>query len=413
MRMLKEHTLSLCDVCYSEVPARVFEKNGQVFIQKQCPQHGSFEAIVEEDAQFYQRFAHLTSTGFASFDTLIIPITFRCNLDCSYCFAPQVHRQDIPLPELAGIIRNFAGPAVFLSGGEPTLREDLKSIILEIKAARKCAGIVTNGVRLADESYLHALRKAGLDYVFFSFDSFTEKFYRALKAGSCGAGDLLRLKKRALANLEIERVPTVLSATIHPGLNDHELKELLVFAMRKRGFIVQLRLRSCVQVGRFGDSKGHFLSKLLSLLSEQLDIDKKTLLAEYLSAEYHSIHHITLDIQGYLAGSDLVPYVGSRSGKNTSDKLRFAVSLGKKKGAAELLSAVKAKYLRHEPVVRTLSLRLIRWPTIENVDLQEVDRGVAYLCDNGRILNFCHALILDARHQESSMWRACPQDTAS
>jgi len=398
MKVLKEHTLSLCDLCYSEVPARIFEKNGHVFIQKQCLQHGTFEAIVEEDSDFYRRFAHLTPTGFASFDTLIIPITFRCNLRCSYCFAPHVQQKDIPLPELAGVIRNFAGPSIFLSGGEPTLREDLSSILLEIKGANKCAGIVTNGVRLADERYLHTLRNAGLDYVFFSFDSFIEDFYRAVKMGSRGTGNLLRLKKRALANLEIERVPTVLSATIYPGLNDHELKELLVFAMRKRGYIVQLRFRSCVQVGRFGDSEGYFLSKLVSLLSEQLDIDRETLLTEYLSPQYHSTHHITLDFHGYPSGGDLVPYIRRRSGKSIFDKLRFAAELVKKKGPAELLSAVKAKYLRHEPVIRTLSLRLIRWPTIDNVDLQEVDRGVAYLCDNGRILNFCHALILDTRH---------------
>ncbi len=411
-RILKEHTSSLCDVCCSEVPARIFQKNGHVCIQKQCPRHGSFEAIVEEDAEFYRRFAHLTPTGFASFDTLIIPITFRCNLRCSYCFAPQVHRQDIPLPELAGIIRNFAGPSIFLSGGEPTLREDLESIILEIKAAKKCAGIVTNGVKLADQSYLHALRKAGLDYVFFSFDSFTEEFYRAVKMRSCGAGDLLRLKKRALANLEIERVPTVLSATVYPGLNDNELKQLLVFAMRKRGFIVQLRLRSCIQLGRFGDNKGHFLSKLLSLFSEQVNIDKKTLLTKYLSPEYHSIHHIAFNIQGYLSGSDFVPYVGNGSRRSISGKLRFAADLVKKKGAAELLSAVKARYVRHEAVIRTLSVRLIRWPTIENVDLQEVDRDVAYVCDKGKFLNFCHSIILDARHLESPMWRALPQDAA-
>jgi pyruvate-formate lyase-activating enzyme len=317
------------------------------------------------------------------------------------------------LPELAGIIRNFAGPAIFLSGGEPTLREDLPSILLEIKGGNKCAGIVTNGVRLADERYLDTLRKAGLDYVFFSFDSFTEDFYSTVKMGSRGMGNLLRLKKRALANLEIWRVPTILSATIYPGLNDHELKELLVFAMRKRRYIIQLRFRSCVQVGRFGDSEGYFLSKLVSLLSEQLDIDRETFLTEYLSPQYHSIHHITLDFHGYQSGGDLVPYIRRKSGKSIFGKLRFAAELVKKKGPAELLSAVKAKYLQHEPVIRTLSLRLIRWPTIDNVDLQEVDRGVAYLCDNGRILNFCQALILDTRHLESSMLRPFPQGAAS
>ena len=46
-------------------------------------------------------------------------------------------------------------------------------------------------------------------------------------------------------------------------------------------------------------------------------------------------------------------------------------------------------------------VRIVHWPTVENIDIQELDRGAACLYDKNKILNFCHAIVLDAKNINS------------
>ena len=70
-----------------------------------------------------------------------------------------------------------------LSGGEPTVREDLPEII---RLARSYGfGFVqinTNGLRLSeDPAYARQLREAGLSSVFLQFDGTRDEIYRKLR----------------------------------------------------------------------------------------------------------------------------------------------------------------------------------------------------------------------------------------
>lgn len=365
MQIIKEKTISLCNVCYKEIPAKIFERNKQVFIHKKCSKHGEFEGLVEKDAHLYRRLAHIRPEGFPEFDWLAIQITYRCNLDCEYCFARFPKRKDMSLSQIREVVNNFSGEKICLSGGEPTLREDLESIISIVKRAGKSAILLTNGLRLSDLKYLRSLKKAGLDGVFFSLDSFKDEFYNMVKRGKSGVKNILNLKKGALINLEIEKIFIWLSVTIYPGLNDKELKDLFIFAVKKSHFIKQLRIRSCIRTERSrNDIKdGYFLSELLNLFSEQINIDKETLLAQCLFPEYHTPHHITFYLKGYLRKDNFIPYFKIKDKSN----------------------------------LKRLAVRICRWPTVENIDIQEVDRGTARLYGKNKILNFCHAIILDSK----------------
>ena len=190
-----------------------------------------------------------------------------------------------------------------------------------------------------------------------------------LKRGKSGIKNILNLKKEALINLEIEKICIWLSTTIYPGLNNTELKDLFIFAVKKSHFIKQLRIRSCVRMGRSrNDIKdGYFISELIDLFSKQISIDKKTLLTQCLSPDYHTPHNITFYLRGYLRKDNFVPYF------KIKDKSNF----------------------------KKLAVRFCCWPTIENVDIQEIDRGQAHLYSKNKILNFCHAIILDAKNRSS------------
>ena len=100
-------------------------------------------------------------------------ITSRCNLSCGVCF-----NQDNPLPagqelgydEVVELLKTLAGGkcGLFLSGGEPLLRDDIVEIVEEGKRLGLTMGMVTNGL-LLDESRIGRLVRAGIDVLIFSF----------------------------------------------------------------------------------------------------------------------------------------------------------------------------------------------------------------------------------------------------
>ncbi|MBG3878757.1 radical SAM protein, partial [Desulfovibrio oxamicus] len=140
-------------------------------------------------------------------------VTQRCNLRCPVCFASagpgegrgnrserqsgglgrepgggwcderregdarQSRREDDPtLGELVArlaVLRPRAGDAnIQLSGGEPTLRDDLPQLVTAVRGlGYPFVQLNTNGLRLAREAgYAARLAAAGLDSVFLQFD---------------------------------------------------------------------------------------------------------------------------------------------------------------------------------------------------------------------------------------------------
>jgi hypothetical protein len=60
---------------------------------------------------------------------------------------------------------DFGIPHVTFTGGEPTLRADLVDLIAEAERIGQVAGLLTDGRRLAEAGFLHALSQAGLDHI--------------------------------------------------------------------------------------------------------------------------------------------------------------------------------------------------------------------------------------------------------
>ncbi|UCF60033.1 MAG: radical SAM protein [Anaerolineaceae bacterium] len=56
-------------------------------------------------------------------------------------------------------------PHVTFTGGEPTLREDLRDLIEHAEAQGQVTGLLTDGRRLSDADYLETLSQAGLDHI--------------------------------------------------------------------------------------------------------------------------------------------------------------------------------------------------------------------------------------------------------
>lgn len=72
---------------------------------------------------------------------------------------------------------------VQLSGGEPTMRNDLPELAAAAKALGcKYVQLNSNGIRLAnDEGYVKKLADAGVSFVFLQFDGIDDEIYKTLR----------------------------------------------------------------------------------------------------------------------------------------------------------------------------------------------------------------------------------------
>lgn len=61
-------------------------------------------------------------------------------------------------------------PHILLTGGEPTLREDLFELITHAELNGQVTGLLTRGYQLSNKTYLDALLQTGLDHLLFVFN---------------------------------------------------------------------------------------------------------------------------------------------------------------------------------------------------------------------------------------------------
>jgi pyrroloquinoline quinone biosynthesis protein E len=109
--------------------------------------------------------------------SLLAEITYRCNLQCAYCYNPldlSSYREELSVDEWRRVVDEAAGLGVLqihFSGGEPTLRAD--ELVVMVETARKrglYTNLITQGTFLTD-SLLDRLMGAGLDHAQISVQS--------------------------------------------------------------------------------------------------------------------------------------------------------------------------------------------------------------------------------------------------
>ena len=163
-------------------------------------------------------------------DYLRISVTDRCNLRCIYCM-PADGGQVVPEKELLtpAEIERVARAAVDvgfrkfrLTGGEPTLRDDIVEIVERLTRVRGIQAVVmtTNGLRFP--WLAQPLARAGLQRVNIHLDSLNEEHLaRVMRSNSL---------PKAWAGIEAaERaglIPIKLNAVVTRGYNDEDVVDL-------------------------------------------------------------------------------------------------------------------------------------------------------------------------------------------
>lgn len=249
MNEVIRRTFSVCPVCLKRLPAQHVLINGSIFLQKECPEHGAFSSVIwRGNVSMSEWLNGLPEIGKGENlncpsqcglcpehqqDTccVLLEVTNRCNLNCEYCFAESRDVADKSFEQIQNLLRKLAVPGrtlVQLSGGEPTVRDDLPEIVFSAKQAGcKYVQLNSNGVRLAkDKEYVKRLSESGLSFVFMQFDGTNDEIYRKLRRA-----DLLDIKKQAIENCSAHNIGVTLVPTLVPNVNTNNIGEILRFGI--------------------------------------------------------------------------------------------------------------------------------------------------------------------------------------
>ncbi|MCX8170608.1 MAG: radical SAM protein [Candidatus Bathyarchaeota archaeon] len=262
MKELKR-TKSICPECLRVLDAIVFEENNIVYIAKECPEHGSFRDIYWSDYEIYERAKKFDFIGESlenprtvtrngcPYDCGICPqhkshtvlaiidVTNRCNMRCPVCFATAGTTGYVYEPtinEIRGMLINLRNnrpvpaEALQISGGEPTIREDLTEIIRMAKdLGFKHVEVNTNGLRMAsDLDFCRSLEEAGVSTIYLQFDGVSSDVYKFTRGV-----DLVEVKNKVIENCRKAGIDSiVLVCTLVRGVNDHEVGDIISFAIK-------------------------------------------------------------------------------------------------------------------------------------------------------------------------------------
>ena len=292
-------TESLCPVCLKRIKAKRLLQGNEVFLVKECGDHGSFRTVIwrgEPSMAEWRRpkdpvhpdLCYGTVEKGCPFDcglcnaheqlpcSVLLEVTDRCNLHCAVCFADsgRGEAEDPSLENISWLLERAmaaAGPCnLQLSGGEPTLRDDLPEIV---EVARRIGysfiQVNTNGLRLAsDKVYGRRLQAVGLSSVFLQFDGVDDEIYRSLRGRA-----LLDQKLRAVKNCGETGLGVVLVPTLVRGVNTGSVGAIVRQALQLAPTVRGIHFQPVSYFGRFpeqsGDEGRFTLPELMRCLEEQ------------------------------------------------------------------------------------------------------------------------------------------------
>ena len=293
MGIILDKVESLCPCCFKKIVGNKVEYEDGVYLEKSCKEHGFFKTLIWEgkDYKSWSDVEKFKTPNVVSSEVnkgcpydcgicsehkqetccVLLELTSKCNLKCPICFAAsnETVKEDITIERISeyyDYIMECGGPYnIQLSGGEPTLRNDLDEII---KIGRERGFIFfqlnTNGIRIGeDENYIKALANAGLNTVFLQFDGLSDEVYSKLRGKK-----LLRLKLKAIENCKKAGVGVVLVPTIMKDVNINQIGKIISFAIDNMPAIRGVHFQPVSFFGRYENRDENYRITIPKMLSE-------------------------------------------------------------------------------------------------------------------------------------------------
>lgn len=258
-----DYTKSLCPECLMLCDAKIVFQDEKVFMLKNCRTHGDSKVMIADDVEYYKQIRNYNKQSEMplKFNTkvhygcpydcglctdheqhsclTVIEVTDRCNLSCPTCYAMSSpnygrHRTLEEINKMMDVVvANEGEPDVVqLSGGEPTVHPDFFKILDLAKTKPiKHLMVNTNGIRIAkDIAFVERLASYMPDFeIYLQFDSFSAEVLEKLRGE-----DLTEVRKKAIDHLNQFNVSTTLVVTLQKGVNDHEIGEILDYALKQK-----------------------------------------------------------------------------------------------------------------------------------------------------------------------------------
>lgn len=260
-----------------EIKATILERDGQIWMVKDCPKHGHFEDLMAKDSQFLQRIESLfpgrdfvgektklrnhgsSTIQYGRGSVLTVDLTNRCNMMCDPCFmdANQVgFVHELSWEEIKKILEDSITitprrqMSVQFSGGEPTLSP---YFLDALRYARKLGYFAvqsaTNGIRFAQEpEFAFAAKEAGLRMAYLQFDGVTNEANSHRKVGN-----LFDVKLKAIEHLAAAGIDVILVTTLVNGVNNDQVGPILEFAIENADKVTVVSFQPVSFTGRDED----------------------------------------------------------------------------------------------------------------------------------------------------------------
>jgi uncharacterized radical SAM superfamily Fe-S cluster-containing enzyme len=239
-----------------EIKAQIIERDGQVWMVKECPIHGKYEDLMAVDAKFLEWIEknfpgrdipahadealhkHGSSTvRYGRGSVLTVDLTNRCNMMCDPCFmdANQVgYVHELSWEEIQEILENATKikprrqMSVQFSGGEPTMHPYfLDAVRFARKVGYNSVQAATNGIEFAkSKDFCKKAFEAGMRYAYLQFDGIGNDANSHRQVGN-----LFDVKLRAIENMHEAGIEIVLVTTIINNVNNDQVGPIVKFAM--------------------------------------------------------------------------------------------------------------------------------------------------------------------------------------
>jgi uncharacterized radical SAM superfamily Fe-S cluster-containing enzyme len=238
-----------------EIKAQIIERNGEVWMTKECPKHGKFEDMMAKDVKFLEWIEgnfpgrdirahnderlhrHGSSTvKYGRGSVLTVDLTNRCNMMCDPCFmdANQVgYVHELSWDDIKEIMSNALEikprrqMSIQFSGGEPTMSPYfLKAVRYARELGYNSVQAATNGIEFAkSKEFARQAAEAGLRYAYLQFDGIGNdaNSHRQI-------GNLFDVKLRAINNMHEAGIEIVLVTTLVNGVNNDQVGPIVKFA---------------------------------------------------------------------------------------------------------------------------------------------------------------------------------------
>ncbi len=273
-------TNALCPVCMKTIKAEKIAEDDVVYIIKTCPEHGSWKVKIWNGVEHYKylyEFAAVPKTpekfavpqikdcphdcGLCNQHMQhsclnVVEVTNHCNLNCPICFATANgcgYDYHPDMETIRGMFKTVVDyvkspRCIQLSGGEPTVRDDLPEIVRMAKEMGiEHVEVNTNAVRIAkDIEYLRALKEAGVDDFYMQFDGTKDDIYLQTRGKP-----LFELKEQTIANCAEVGIGITLVVTVSPNINLDHVGEIIKYAATKVPTVKGVHFQPISYFGRY------------------------------------------------------------------------------------------------------------------------------------------------------------------